>query len=365
MEATRDFAFMFPYWQTIRELVASVRGQVAQGLVSFEFTDIVQILQRTSEGLGVRLDESNCQEMKGHLIRAEEHNGTGRVKLRDFYTSVVSGNAWQFQESIDYLRQIGVLDESDASQPRVIIANYLYMHSDCVVASDFYNLCCLNPCEGLMGQLEQRIRAPHATPAEIVSIVSALQSSDSSTFPNGTLLPALVRKLEDVAEHHGGVVPLHGRLFAQWMHFVHPHECPYPHLASATKLLTGNEWLDETGMESWWSDSQMKEYIESSHVANAPSEIVGCDLQDPELAACPIASMWLHEEELLDSASWHATRTAEGPAPQLASRRSSPRLRTCMLVAVLLSFIASMRNLVMDKLSLLGVKQGKVGILSV
>merc|ERR1711862_713937 len=26
----------------------------------------------------------------------------------------------------------------------------------------------------------------------------------------------------------GGVVPLHGRAFSQWMHFVFPHDCPYP-----------------------------------------------------------------------------------------------------------------------------------------
>merc|ERR1712054_394026 len=36
-------------------------------------------------------------------------------------------------------------------------------------------------------------------------------------------------KLEDVAALHHGKVPIHGRLFAQWLHYVFPRECPFPH----------------------------------------------------------------------------------------------------------------------------------------
>merc|ERR1719410_1132043 len=41
----------------------------------------------------------------------------------------------------------------------------------------------------------------------------------------------LVKKLAYIANRHGNAVPLHGRLFAQWLHFAFPHECPYPHAA--------------------------------------------------------------------------------------------------------------------------------------
>merc|ERR1719281_2166442 len=31
------------------------------------------------------------------------------------------------------------------------------------------------------------------------------------------------------------MVQLHGRLFAQWLHYAFPHECPYPHLSEKFK----------------------------------------------------------------------------------------------------------------------------------
>ena len=32
---------------------------------------------------------------------------------------------------------------------------------------------------------------------------------------------ATLRKLVHIAEHHGGTIAIHGRLFAQWLHLVH------------------------------------------------------------------------------------------------------------------------------------------------
>merc|ERR1719203_373755 len=51
---------------------------------------------------------------------------------------------------------------------------------------------------------------------------------------NRTLPQWLLRRLDEVAAHHGGRVPLHGRLFAQWMHYAYPRECRYPHVSGAT-----------------------------------------------------------------------------------------------------------------------------------
>ena len=42
--------------------------------------------------------------------------------------------------------------------------------------------------------------------------------------------------MEQVASHHGGKVPLHGRLFAQWLHHAFPRECPYPHVQLGSSL---------------------------------------------------------------------------------------------------------------------------------
>ncbi len=40
---------------------------------------------------------------------------------------------WEFSENINYLWQLGALDELGASKPRVIIPNYISGLSNCVV----------------------------------------------------------------------------------------------------------------------------------------------------------------------------------------------------------------------------------------
>merc|ERR1719261_271302 len=46
------------------------------------------------------------------------------------------------------------------------------------------------------------------------------------------LTTQMLRQLDMVAEEHGGEVPLHGRLFSQWLHYAFPYECTYPRLRS-------------------------------------------------------------------------------------------------------------------------------------
>jgi len=69
-------------------------------------------------------------------------------------------------------------------------------------------------------------------------------------------------RLKDVADHHGGQVPLHSRLFSLWMHHAFPRECPYPHLAGSTNPLTPDEWITHTGA----SDSQASDDEMSMHI---------------------------------------------------------------------------------------------------
>ena len=89
------------------------------------------------------------------------------------------------------------------------------MHHNLSVAA-FYGVCCIDECEALLGHLERRLGAPTALLSEIVGLVSALPSASQAA--KRTLPTALVGRLGEVAEHHGGRVPLHGRLFALWMH---------------------------------------------------------------------------------------------------------------------------------------------------
>merc|ERR1719401_708419 len=73
----------------------------------------------------------------------------------------------------------------------------------------------------------------------------------SSTVPaDRELHPILVARLEEIAKHHGGRVPLHGRLFAQWMHHAYPRECPYPHLSGTVRSQSSTSPLETSVIKS-------------------------------------------------------------------------------------------------------------------
>merc|ERR1712182_10308 len=80
-----------------------------------------------------------------------------------------------------------------------------------------------------------------ATPAQLRAMVAALPSR--SMQANRSLSSWLLARLDEVAKHHGGHIPLHGRLFAQWIHYAYPRECPYPHVAGAIAPKTMEEVL--------------------------------------------------------------------------------------------------------------------------
>merc|ERR1719473_2502035 len=50
-------------------------------------------------------------------------------------------------------------------------------------------------------------------------------------------------KLDEIAARGNGKVPLHGRLFAQWLHYVFPLQCPFPHAAGSVQPQTQGERL--------------------------------------------------------------------------------------------------------------------------
>merc|ERR1719350_580945 len=171
-----------------------------------------------------------CKSLKGRLVELE-HQGTGRVRLSRFYAGGVNGD-WTLSESVEYLRDLGALDETDPKKPTVVISNYITSHTNCLTASGFYSVCCFDDCEGLLQPLETEVAAPSSSPGRIAELVANLHS-DTVDAPRN-LSSALRGRLDDIAKHHGGHVPLHGRLFAQWMHHAYPRECPFPHAAGTT-----------------------------------------------------------------------------------------------------------------------------------
>lgn len=166
--------------------------------------------------------------MKDQLVDMDS-DGTGRVRLSDFYGTGLDKD-WRFGESETYLRELGVLDESSPWKGKqVIIPNYLQAASNCIVSATHYLVCCKNECEEMLGEIETSIQQPSSSVDELLAVVQNISSPSSPTDDPPILTGALTEQLKKVAEAHNGRVPLHGRLFAQWMHYAFPRECPFPH----------------------------------------------------------------------------------------------------------------------------------------
>jgi len=282
----------YPSWPETQVFLREVQREVVAGKTALSFGDVTTVVEAAGERFG-RFQDAECRTLKSDLVGMEEAPGNGRVRLSDFYGSALHAGKWQFSESVEYLRHLGALDESDPAMLRVIIPNYVNSPSNCIASSVFYGVCCIDECEDLMGHLERRLGSPTARPAEIIALVSALPSASHAA--NRTLPTALVSRLGEVAEHHGGRVPLHGRLFAQWMHHAYPRECPYPHVSGTTTPQRAEEWT-AAGREVAASKDEMRQHVEAGRGARArPAQ---------EGGLC--SAMWTMEEELVDEEAHRA-----------------------------------------------------------
>ena len=142
----------------------------------YAFGEVLHTVEEYHNVFG-HFQDKECQHLRNLLLPFEEH-GTGRVKLSVFHGLARAGHA-EFSERPEYLRHLGTLDESEPGRPKVIIANWLLSPGNCLGGSKYYNFCCVNECNKLMGQLEREIAAPRAPPQQVVSVVARLSSSTS------------------------------------------------------------------------------------------------------------------------------------------------------------------------------------------
>jgi hypothetical protein len=191
-------------------------------------------------------NDAECGSLKEEILQIESTKA-GRVRLADFYKKGLSG-VFEFNEKIEYLRALGTIDESNSSEPYLIVPNYVSSRPNCLRASSFYVVCCRNECEDLLATIEKKIEKPMATPEQILELVASF-STKTVQGPR-TLSETLVARLSSIAAANKGKVPLHGRLFAQWMHHAFPRECPYPHAGDSVSPMTADEWIQATGHES-------------------------------------------------------------------------------------------------------------------
>lgn len=315
-DLVKDMPELFLAWRDTQDFVKGIRAKVTATLLSkdLDFMILAKIVEVVGEEFG-RFQNTECTQLKGSLVKMEDR-GMGRVKLADFYKPALQG-AWQFQESVAYLRQLGALDETDAKHPSVMIANYLLSETNCIAASGFYSVCCIDEGEDLLGHIEEKIGAPEATPGIIGALVANLASS-SVQAPR--LLPdTLLKRLDDIADRHGGMVPLHSRLFGQWMHHAFPREVPLPHMSGTTSQTSAEEWLSATGTDSAATKDEMSQFTSMSK-ASEPSSV--------DVSEAHELLPWSHEEELLVSRTPFGNPVHTGPS-------SSPLRKVVLLLALI------------------------------
>jgi len=286
--AVAQMPHVFQGWADTRKFVQQVANNVSQGAAEFDFISLERVVESMSEKFGAFQDHE-CRHMKDKLVQLE-YRGTGRVRLSDFYKPALDDDhqsgGFYFRESASYLRQLGALDESDT--PSVLIPNYVNSQTNCLATSGFYSVCCIDECGNILGDLEQKIGASQAKPTTIATLVANLASSTVAA-PH-QIASSLIGRLDEIAAANGGVVPLHSRLFAQWMHHIFPRECSYPHMSGTTSAATQDEWMEESGVTATASKEEMLQHRTLGSSADWKSKDQG-DVAVEELAP------WSSEDE--------------------------------------------------------------------
>jgi hypothetical protein len=274
------------------------------------------VAARVGEDFAKQINDKECHDLKNALLGMEDtkqDKRPGRIALSTFYTEGLVAKRWAFKEKIDYLRDLGALDESIEGLPSIIVPNYVSSKPQCLQASSIYGVCCRSECEDLMQSLESSIGEPTATPQRVAKLVEEL-GSDTIEAPR-KLGPELLARLDQVASVNAGSVPLHGRLFAQWMHHAYPRECPFPHEAGKTNPMTPDDWMKDRGQESTqFSDEELMCHVTGDCVGGAKASIVvGAD---GRVAAEDLP--WIEKEELLDELIAEAPEAVR-PAAEVAA----------------------------------------------
>lgn len=279
---------IYPGWEHTVKFLEHLQNEVVGDRPVYEFNDITDVVEEAGERFG-RFQNQECLDMKKTLVTLEESSGSGRVRLSDFYGSALNAGQWQFSENVEYLKQLGALDESDNSNLRVIIPNYLNAPSNCIGSSAYYDVCCIDECEDLMGHVEKEVRSPMADPKEIAKIIAELPSV--SVAAGRQLSATLLQRLEELGDHHDGQIPIHGRLFAQWMHLAYPRECPFPHISGTIQPKTAKE-ISAAGQATTAQAEEMQQYVQAGRRDGNKTR------QRCNNEIC--SEMWSTEEELVD-----------------------------------------------------------------
>eukprot|EP00933_Yihiella_yeosuensis_P040077 TRINITY_DN3429_c0_g1_i5.p1 TRINITY_DN3429_c0_g1~~TRINITY_DN3429_c0_g1_i5.p1 ORF type:complete len:582 (-),score=97.49 TRINITY_DN3429_c0_g1_i5:196-1686(-) len=211
---------------------------------------------------------NTCSSMMNKLIAKST---AGRLRLGDFYAASDLESGFEFGESAKWLRTIGSLDETDPEDPKVMVANYVQGPSNCMTSSDYYSVCCHNPCDIPLTVFEQAVNGSHATPVQLEEILlKNAQIKEGFRINNFKFTRANLEldKLQKIADVNGGVVPLHGRLFHQYLHHLFPTYCTFPQPPDVAAART----FDGSPPVLFASSEEKDKYIKVTNAATKSTE---------------------------------------------------------------------------------------------
>jgi|Transcript_28654 hypothetical protein len=315
-------------WAQTQKFVRKLRQDVLGDRDHISLPDIRKVVVKIGEQFG-QVQNLDCHTLKTRLIGLETGE-KGCVPFSSFYAPSVKsdGDQWQMEESPEYLKQLGIVDDSNPNNMKVMVPNYLNSPVNCISTSAYYSVCCIDECDNILGRIERHVRGPSATPLVLSALVSKMSSS---TEPgNRTLTFSQMRRLNSIAEKHDGQVPIHGRLFMQWMHTVYPRECAYPHMSGTTTPALADDWEESTGKQSGATKEFMKQMTLRRHQDVGSSGTCGKWVDEEELFVPTIAPRRTLQELETDFHTWVAT----GSVALL-----------CSLVAILLAVMSTLSSL--------------------
>jgi len=235
-----SMSFMYNNWDETQKFFREIQESVVHGKETFTFADVAAVLEKVEANF-VYWNDHQCQSLKENLMELEQEL-PGRVRMLDFYEAALYKGMYQFVEKISYLKALGAVDEAEPLEPRLILSNYIDGPSNCVARTSYYSVCCMDECADLYSHVEKQLGKPEATAAEIIAVVQGLSSATTCT-----ILPDRLREnLHSLAAKNGGRVSLHGKAFAEWMHFVYPRECTWPQKFGPAHSQTMEEWEEST-----------------------------------------------------------------------------------------------------------------------
>jgi hypothetical protein len=301
---------------------------------TFSFENVMQAVWSIEKNF-VYWNNHQCSSYKDELMTMELRD-SGHVRLRDFYEHALRDNTSTFLESVDYLLQIGAMEDTDPVEPRIVISNYLDGPNNCVARTGYYSVCCMDECADLYSHLENALRKPAATPAEIIPIAEGLASASMSQCRR--LSTPLTVELQAIADRNDGLVLVHGRDFSEWMHLVYPRECANTAAFGPARSMTIEEWQEETHLnaqatvEDMMAATEHLKYLEQTRAEEETQEPLGdnsaasmMELDDYEFAdmASPISFETFAKMALLALALMLLLPKVSGKLPTSCSQRSS------------------------------------------